>query len=58
MASGVNYVYVLQTDGSFNVFELTGDYREGVDSSITLSLEEGQTLFIASKSTTVLTPVE
>lgn len=58
MATGVNYVYVLQTDGSFNVFELTGDYREWVDSSITLSLEEGQTLFIASKSTTVLTPVE
>lgn len=56
--SGVNYVYLLNADGSFKVFELTADYRDWVDNSIPVTLTEGQTLFIASKATTLLTPAE
>lgn len=57
-SSGVNYVYLLHTDGSFQVFELTADYRDWVEHAITLTLDEGQILYIASKATTMLTPTE
>ncbi|MGP6140719.1 hypothetical protein [Jeotgalibaca sp. A127] len=53
--SGVNYVYVLETDGSFRVFEMTGDMRDWMDTSIRLTLEAGQVLYVATNSSLTLT---